>query len=157
MGEAMHPCEKEFLVCRSSQTEKVPKFNAMVFYEDKKPIGKVDEIFGAINEAYFSVKTDPGINPASFAPGTKIYIGDDALLPVKMFLDPPKTASGPRGGGAGGRGRGRGAPRGRGGGRGAPRGGPSRGFGGSGGSRGFGGSGGSRGGSSSGGSRGWGR
>lgn len=128
------------------------------------PIGKVDEILGPLNQVYFTIKPQEGIQAKSFKAGDKFYIGGDKLLPLDRFLPKPKPVGGtarvkkPAGaGGRGGapRGRGRGAPRGRGGfgdrgGRGG-----SRGFGGGRGGGGFsrgGGSGGfSRGGSSRGG------
>ncbi|OIW18993.1 hypothetical protein TanjilG_10298 [Lupinus angustifolius] len=91
-------------------------------------IGKVDEIFGPINESYFSVKTMEGIVANSYSAGDKFYIDPRKLLPLARFLPQPKgqaQASGGRGGRGGGRGgfrggggfRGRGAPRG---GRGGP-------------------------------------
>ena len=48
LGFVMHLCEGE-LVCRCTN-EKVPSFNALVFLENKTLIGKVDEIFGPVNE-----------------------------------------------------------------------------------------------------------
>lgn len=48
MGTFMHPCETD-MVFRSTN-EKVPKFNSFVFLQNKQQVGKVDEIFGAINE-----------------------------------------------------------------------------------------------------------
>lgn len=44
----MHPCEND-LVCRGTN-EKIPYFNAPLYLENKAQIGKVDDIFGAINE-----------------------------------------------------------------------------------------------------------
>ena len=48
MGTFMHPCETD-MVFRSTN-EKVPKFNSFVYLQNKQAVGKVDEIFGAINE-----------------------------------------------------------------------------------------------------------
>jgi H/ACA ribonucleoprotein complex subunit 1 len=48
LGEYMHPCEED-LICKCSN-EKIPYFNAPVFLKDKSQIGKVDDIFGPINE-----------------------------------------------------------------------------------------------------------
>jgi H/ACA ribonucleoprotein complex subunit 1 len=48
MGQVMHTCEGD-LVCTSTNV-KVPFFNAPIFLENKSQIGKVDEIFGPINE-----------------------------------------------------------------------------------------------------------
>ena len=44
----MHSCEED-LICKCSN-EKIPYFNAPVFLKDKSQIGKVDDIFGPINE-----------------------------------------------------------------------------------------------------------
>lgn len=48
MGVFMHPCETD-MVFRATN-EKVPKFNSFVYMQNKQQVGKVDEIFGAINE-----------------------------------------------------------------------------------------------------------
>ncbi|ETN45451.1 H/ACA ribonucleoprotein complex subunit 1 [Cyphellophora europaea CBS 101466] len=158
IGTFMHPSEGE-MVCESTNP-KIPYFNAPVYLENKTTIGKVDEILGPINQVYFTIKPQEGIQATSFKAGDKFYIGGDKLLPLEKFLPKPK---GPPGaskvkkpglqGRGGARGGGRGAPRGFGGrgaprgfgGRGAPRGGGRGGsFGGRGGSS-FGGRGGGRG------------
>ena len=48
--------------------EKVPYFNAGVYLQNKKRIGKVDEILGKIQEIMFTVKMDPGVVSKSFQP-----------------------------------------------------------------------------------------
>ncbi len=48
MGTFLHPCENEMVY--KSVNEKVPKFNSMVYTQTKQEIGKIDEIFGPINE-----------------------------------------------------------------------------------------------------------
>ncbi|GAB7361382.1 hypothetical protein MBLNU230_g1437t1 [Neophaeotheca triangularis] len=135
MGTFLHATEGE-LVC-SSINPKIPYFNAPIYLENKTSIGKVDEILGPLNQVFFTIKPQEGIQATSFKQGDKFYIGGDKLLPLERFLPKPKPApgapkvkrAGGRGGpmrGGGGRGGGRGAPRGRGGfggGRGAPRGG----------------------------------
>ena len=119
--------------------EKIPYFNAPIYLENKEQVGKVEEIFGPMNESYFSVKLQQGMVASSFKEDQKFFISPDKLLPLSRFTAPPpgtKSPAGKRGGrGGGGRGGGRG-----GGGRG--------GFGGRGGGRGggFGGRGGGRGG-----------
>jgi H/ACA ribonucleoprotein complex subunit 1 len=129
----------------------IPYFNAPVFKENKVQIGKVEEVFGPINEVYFTVKTVEGVKAGSFSKKDSIYISPEKLLPITRFTTPAPSKSASTGG-RGGRG-GRGGAGGRGGrggsfgGRGGGRGGGS--FGGRGGGRGggsFGGRGGGRGG-----------
>ncbi|CAH8381397.1 unnamed protein product [Eruca vesicaria subsp. sativa] len=112
----LHGCEGD-AVTKLCQ-EKIPHFNAPIYLENKTQIGKVDEIFGPINESMFSVKMMEGIVATSYSEGDKFYIDPLKLMPLARFLPQPKGQS------MGGRGRGRGAPRGRGGfsSRGAPRG-----------------------------------
>lgn len=52
LGTYAHPCENQ-LVCKATN-DMVPHFNAGVFLENKKQIGKVDEILGPMKE-YVSV------------------------------------------------------------------------------------------------------
>lgn len=152
VGSFQHPVESEML-CQLTMPEKVPYFNAPIYLSNKTQIGKVDEILGPINEVFFTVKMEAGMNADSFKKDDKVYIGGDKLLPLDRFLPKPKVAGpkvkkpagrgGARGGGRGGaRGGGRGGFGGRGGGRGGSS------FGGRGGGRGggFGGRGGGRGG-----------
>lgn len=124
MGSFMHATEGE-MVCESINV-KIPYFNAPIYLENKTPIGKVDEILGPLNQVFFTIKPQEGIQATSFKNGDKFYIGGDKLLPVEKFLPKPKPPPGapkvkkPRGAGGFGAARGgRGAPRG---GRGAPRG-----------------------------------
>ena len=44
----LHPCEDD-LVCKCTN-EKIPYFNAPVYLENKAQIGKVDDIFGPMND-----------------------------------------------------------------------------------------------------------
>ena len=44
----MHTAESD-LVIKSSHAD-IPKFNSMLYFQDKSEIGKIDEIFGPINE-----------------------------------------------------------------------------------------------------------
>ncbi|KAH7137996.1 Gar1/Naf1 RNA binding region-domain-containing protein [Dendryphion nanum] len=156
LGTFVHACEGE-MFCESVNP-KIPYFNAPIYLENKTPVGKVDEILGPLNQVFFTIKPQDGIQAGSFKSGDKFYIGGDKLLPLEKFLPKPKALPGApkpkRAGGAGrgarggrgsfgsggfGGGRGRGAPRGRGGfggGRGGPRGGGGFG-GGRGGSGGF--------------------
>ncbi|CAM8960800.1 unnamed protein product [Rhodiola kirilowii] len=133
----VHACEGDAVTKLTN--EKIPYFNAPIYLQNKTQIGKVDEIFGPINESYFSVKMMEGIVATSYQAGDKFYIDPAKLLPLARFLPQPKGTPASRGGRGGGRGgmrggggfRGRGAPRGRG----PPRGG-FRGGGGGGGFRG---------------------
>lgn len=49
----VHACEGD-AVTKLSQ-EKIPYFNAPIYLQNKTQIGKVDEIFGAINESVSSL------------------------------------------------------------------------------------------------------
>ncbi|KAF2288190.1 hypothetical protein GH714_004887 [Hevea brasiliensis] len=128
----LHACEGDAVTKLTN--EKIPYFNAPIFLQNKTQIGKVDEIFGPINESYFSIKMMEGIVATSYSPGDKFYIDPNKLLPLARFLPQPKgqaqaAARGGRGGSRGGSrggGRGGGGFRGRGGPRGG-RGGPPRG------------------------------
>lgn len=83
----MHECESE-LVCKLTQAEsKVPYFNAGIYLENKKKIGKVDEIFGPINLIMFTIKMDPGIVAKSFQEDDLVYISGDKLLPLTRFTN----------------------------------------------------------------------
>ena len=126
VGVFLHPCESE-MVCRSTQ-DKIPYFNAPIYLENKQKVGKVEEVLGPINEVYFTVKLDTGVNAASFQEDARFFIAPEKLLPASRFTQPqPTTRGGGRGGGRGGRGgMGRGGGRGgfgRGGGGGGDRGG----------------------------------
>ena len=118
-GQVSHDCESE-LVCKVTIPEKVPYFNAGIYLQNKKKIGKIDEIFGKIAEVMFTVKMDPGVVSKSFQPNDLVFIATDKLLPLSRFTNPSSGGGGGRGrgGGRGGRGGGRGGRGGRGGGRG---------------------------------------
>ena len=45
MGIFQLPCEGQ-LVCLSSITDKVPKFNSAIYNDKKIQLGKIDEVFG---------------------------------------------------------------------------------------------------------------
>ncbi|XP_031131506.1 putative H/ACA ribonucleoprotein complex subunit 1-like protein 1 [Ipomoea triloba] len=127
----VHACEGDAVTKLTN--EKIPYFNAPIYLQNKTQIGKVDEIFGPINESFFSIKMSEGIVATSYSAGDKFFIDPAKLLPLSRFLPQPKgTPQAGRGGfRGGGRGGGRGGFRGGGGGfrgRGAPRGrGPPRG------------------------------
>ena len=133
LGTFLHASEADMVF--KSTNEKIPYFNAPAFLENKQKIGKVDEIFGPINEVMFTVKPDQGIVATSWKVNDKVYISPDRLLPLTRFTNPRKPSGGKRGGRGGrgggrggrGRGRGRGGRGGRGRGRGRGRGGRGRG------------------------------
>ena len=88
IGKVMHECESE-LVCKLSHPDtKIPYFNAGIYLENKKKIGKIDEIFGPLNLVMFTVKMDPGIVAKSFQEKDSVYIGTDKLLPLTRFTSP---------------------------------------------------------------------
>ncbi|CAH8380921.1 unnamed protein product [Eruca vesicaria subsp. sativa] len=69
----LHACEGD-AVTKLSQ-EKIPYFNAPIYLLNMTQIGKVDEIFGAINESLFTIKMMEGIVATSYAPGENfLYI-----------------------------------------------------------------------------------
>jgi H/ACA ribonucleoprotein complex subunit 1 len=51
----MHECESEMVCKLSHTTGMIPYFNASIYLENKKKIGKVDEIFGPIQKVMFTV------------------------------------------------------------------------------------------------------
>ncbi|CAN1765282.1 Putative H/ACA ribonucleoprotein complex subunit 1-like protein 1, partial [Linum perenne] len=133
VSKFVHACEGDAVTKLTN--EKIPYFNAPIFLQNKTQIGKVDEIFGPINESFFSIKMMEGIVANSYSAGDKFFIDPNKLLPLARFLSQPNCCcrgaastrggrgggrGGSRGGGRGGGFRGRGAPRG---GRGPPRGG----------------------------------
>ena len=75
-------------MCKLTQSEsKIPYFNAGIYLENKKKIGKVDEIFGPINLVMFTIKMDPGIIAKSFQEEDLVYISTDKLLPLTRFTN----------------------------------------------------------------------
>ena len=85
----MHPVESEML-CSLTAPTKIPYFNAPIYLSNKTQIGKVDEILGPINEVYFTVKMDQGMQAASFKKEDKVFIAGDKLLPIERFLPRPQ-------------------------------------------------------------------
>ncbi|KAF7819285.1 putative H/ACA ribonucleoprotein complex subunit 1-like protein 1 [Senna tora] len=84
----LHACEGDAVTRLTN--EKIPFFNAPIYLQNMTQIGKVDEIFGPINEAYFSIKMMEGIVATSYSPGDKFYIDPRKLLPLARFLPQPK-------------------------------------------------------------------
>jgi H/ACA ribonucleoprotein complex subunit 1 len=69
---------------------KIPHFNAPIYLQNKTQIGRVDEIFGPINESLFSIKMREGIVATSYSQGDKFFISPEKLLPLSRFLPQPK-------------------------------------------------------------------
>lgn len=46
---------------------------------------------GPINEVYFTIKMDAGMQATSFKADDKVYISGDKLLPIERFLPKPKA------------------------------------------------------------------
>ncbi|KAF0896700.1 hypothetical protein E2562_027045 [Oryza meyeriana var. granulata] len=84
----MHACEGDAVTKLTN--EKVPYFNAPIYLQNKTQVGKVDEIFGPINESCFSIKMLEGIIATSYSEGDKFYIDPMKLLPLSRFLPQPK-------------------------------------------------------------------
>jgi len=106
MGTFEHACEGDLVI--KSTNEKVPYFNAPIYLENKSDVGKVDEIFGTIQELHFSVKPAEGMAATSFKAGDKLFINPEKLLPLQRFLPQPKGTGGGGGKGGGGKGKGKG-------------------------------------------------
>ncbi|MQL79054.1 hypothetical protein Taro_011494 [Colocasia esculenta] len=85
----LHACEGDAVTKLTN--EKVPYFNAPIYMQNKTQIGKVDEIFGPINESY-SIKMMEGVIATSHSVGDKFYIDPAKLLPLSRFLPQPKYA-----------------------------------------------------------------
>ncbi|XP_035777212.1 H/ACA ribonucleoprotein complex subunit 1-like [Anopheles albimanus] len=162
LGFYDYPCQEDLVA--KVEIENVPFFNAPIYMEGEKQIGKVDEIFGHLKDFYVSIKLMDNMKPDGFQPKQKLFIDSAKLLPLARFLPGGQTrrpggrVGKPGGGrgGPGGRGRGGGGFRG---GRGGPGGGDGfrgRGGGGGGGRGGRGGfRGGNRGGGGGGGGNRW--
>nr|CDM82973.1 unnamed protein product [Triticum aestivum] len=85
----LHACEGDAVTKLTN--EKVPYFNAPIYLQNKTQIGKVDEIFGPINESYFSVKMFEGVIATSYNEGDKFFIDPMKLLPLSRFLPQPNS------------------------------------------------------------------
>lgn len=48
-GHFVHPCKEEAII-KLSSADQVPMFNAPIYLENKQQIGKINEVFGPINE-----------------------------------------------------------------------------------------------------------
>ncbi|XP_040152631.1 probable H/ACA ribonucleoprotein complex subunit 1 [Anopheles arabiensis] len=119
LGYYDYPCQEDLVA--KVEVENVPFFNAPIYMEGEKQIGKVDEIFGNLKDFYVSIKLNDNMKPDGFQQKQKLFIDSAKLLPLARFLPGNQTRR-PAGrvgkpGGRGGRG-GRGGGGGFGGGRG---------------------------------------
>ncbi|KAH0899954.1 hypothetical protein HID58_049522 [Brassica napus] len=80
----LHACEGD-AVTKLCQ-EKIPYLNAPIYLQHKTQIGKVDEIFGPINESVCFSLSMRRIVATSYAEGDKFYIDHAKLLPLARFL-----------------------------------------------------------------------
>lgn len=66
----------------------MPYFNAPIFLENKTQIGKVEEIFGPINNVYFTVKMSAGVVATSYSSvrPSELYLFAFALGPADAAL-----------------------------------------------------------------------
>ncbi|AFZ81216.1 small nuclear ribonucleoprotein gar1, putative [Theileria equi strain WA] len=85
VGTVSHACEDE-LVIKCTLTEQVPYFNARIFLSNKQEIGKIDEIFGPLDDYYCSVKLSEGVKAKSFEENSKLYLDPVQTLPMARFL-----------------------------------------------------------------------
>jgi len=88
-GKFTHTCEAQIIV--KSILEKVPFFNAPIYLKNIEQIGKVDEIFGGIQDYSVSVSLSNNYQPTSFQEDQMLYIDPRKLLPLDRFL--PKAAA----------------------------------------------------------------
>ena len=90
----------------------VPRFNAFVYTQALVKIGRIDEVFGNIDDILFSVRPAPGVQPNSFTEGDEVYCSVTKIDPVEKIisLSTPPAPTPSRGGRAGGRGGFRGRP-----------------------------------------------
>eukprot|EP01062_Namystynia_karyoxenos_P048767 TRINITY_DN3724_c1_g1_i1.p1 TRINITY_DN3724_c1_g1~~TRINITY_DN3724_c1_g1_i1.p1 ORF type:complete len:161 (+),score=49.51 TRINITY_DN3724_c1_g1_i1:119-601(+) len=102
-GTYCHEAEGQ-IVAQSTNTEKLPMFNIFAYTEQKKKIGKIDEILGQIRNVHFSIIPEQGIEPSSFKEGFQFYISTNKFTPLQKFLDLGKPRKGGKGKGKGGKG-----------------------------------------------------
>ncbi|OQS54937.1 GAR1 [Ecytonucleospora hepatopenaei] len=80
LGEYMHSCG-DLIVCKLV-SKNVPYPNAPVF-SNKKQIGSVDEIFGALDDPYISIKTE---SKELHKEGIKFETYKEKFLPKERLL-----------------------------------------------------------------------
>ncbi|KFM27297.1 60S ribosomal protein L10 [Auxenochlorella protothecoides] len=83
-GTFEHPCEGEAVI-KLADSKQIPYFNAPIFLENKTQVGKVEEIFGQINNVFFTVKMSDGVVATSYNKGDKFFIDPAKLLPQERW------------------------------------------------------------------------
>lgn len=89
IGNFSHECEGKIVIktnVSNTLDSVVPHFNSFVFLENKTPIGKVDEIFGPINQYMFSVVLSQNTKSSSFKESIKVFIDPNRTLNMSVFL-----------------------------------------------------------------------
>lgn len=115
IGVFLHGAEED-LVCKSTN-EKIPYFNAPIYLENKQKVGKVEDVLGPINEVFFTIKPEHGVEATGFEKEKKFFIDPMKLLDASRFIETAKTGTsivklgksgkkGGKGGGKGGKGKG---------------------------------------------------
>ncbi|BFU24503.1 Gar1 protein RNA binding region protein [Entamoeba histolytica HM-3:IMSS] len=98
-GKFLHAAET-VMVFKATSTTQYPAFNAIVYNEKKAEVGKVGEVFGPLNDYYFSVVPVEGVKPDSYNVDDQIYLYTDKLFSVDRLKNPPAPVK--RGGAKGG-------------------------------------------------------
>lgn len=83
LGTYIHPSE-DMLVLKL-QCKDIPYPNSSVLH-NKKQIGKVDEVFGPIDDVYVAVKLEPGQKLSDFSVNTKFEAYKDKFIFKERFL-----------------------------------------------------------------------
>ncbi|KAL7721391.1 H/ACA ribonucleoprotein complex subunit [Entamoeba marina] len=98
-GKYLHAAENT-MVFKATSTEQYPAFNAPVFNANKQEIGKIGEVFGPLNDYYFSVAPTEGVKANSFQPDENIFLYSEKLFSVDRLKNPPppRRGGGNRGG-----------------------------------------------------------
>merc|ERR1712137_361904 len=98
VGNFVHPCKEEAII-KLATADQIPMFNAPIYLENKQQIGKVNEVFGPINQVYISVKLDDGFVSTSYKEGDVFHIAPFSLMAAEKFTapPPPKAAGGKKG------------------------------------------------------------
>ena len=102
IGTFEHPAEN-LLVCKASNLQTVPFFNAPIYNEAKVQMGKIDDVFGPTANWMFSVTPDESVKAKSLKVGTQLFIDPARVLPLSRFTSTQsggvsKKPAGARGG-----------------------------------------------------------